>query len=71
VVGRPTYAQRERWADAARELGGLRSFSDRVADLDDWGLDTVRALLSAGGRAEALPDALVRDAARIAEAEAR
>ena len=30
-------------------LGGLRSFSDRLADLDAWGLATVRDLV-AGGR---------------------
>ena len=38
VVARPSYSQREQWADAARQFGGLRSFSDRVAELDEWGL---------------------------------
>ena len=71
LVGRPTYAQRERWADAARELGGLRSFSDRVADLDEWGLTTVRELLADGGTAAVLPEDRVRAAARVAQDEAR
>ena len=55
VVARPTYSQREQWAAAARRYGGLRSFSDRVAELDDWGLETVRALLAEGGSAAPLP----------------
>ena len=54
VVARPSYSQRERWARAARRLGGLRSFSDRVADLDAWGLATVRDLVADGGRSRAL-----------------
>lgn len=49
VVARPSYALREEWAAAATGLGGLASFSDRVAELDDWGLDTVRTLLARGG----------------------
>ncbi len=55
VVARPSYAQRERWADAATRLGGLRSFSDRVAELDDWGLATVRELLADGGSRDPAP----------------
>jgi alpha-galactosidase len=55
VVARPTYSQRERWAGAARRYGGLRSFSDRVAELDEWGLATVRELLDEGGTATPLP----------------
>ncbi|MBC2932955.1 glycoside hydrolase family 36 protein [Nocardioides sp. zg-1228] len=46
VVARPTYAHRERWAALAREYGGLRSFSDRVAELDGSGLAIVRRLLA-------------------------
>ena len=50
VVARPSYSQRERWADAAaRASAGCASFSDRVAELDDWGLATVRDLLAAAG----------------------
>ncbi|QIG44885.1 alpha-galactosidase [Nocardioides anomalus] len=54
VVARPSYALREEWAEAAARLGGLRSFSDRVSELDAWGLDAVRALLARGGSAEPL-----------------
>jgi hypothetical protein len=36
-------------AAVARDLGGLQSFSDRVGELDDGGLDSVRALLTDGG----------------------
>ncbi len=53
VVARPSYALREQWATAASSLGGLASFSDRVAELDEWGLETVSALLARGGTAEA------------------
>ncbi len=49
VVARPSYRLRERWATEAARFGGLPSFSDRVADLDDWGLATVRAMLAEGG----------------------
>ncbi len=70
VVVRPSYLQRERWAQAAHELGGLRSFSDRLSELDPWGLATVRRLLGAGGRTQPFgPDVLARSAA-IAQAEA-
>ena len=69
VVARPSYSQRERWADAARQLGGLRSFSDRVAELDDWGLATVRSLLADGGSRDVLPQERVRAAARLAQDE--
>ena len=55
VVARPSYSQREQWAAAARRYGGLRSFSDRVAELDEWGLRTVRDLLEDGGSAAPLP----------------
>ena len=48
VVARPSYRLRERWATEAGRFGGLPSFSDRVADLDDWGLATVRGLLADG-----------------------
>jgi alpha-galactosidase len=71
VVARPSYSQRERWAEAARAYGGLRSFSDRVSELDGWGLDTVRRLLEDGGTAAPLPTAVVAEAARLAQAEPR
>ena len=47
LVTRPTYVQRERWAETVHTFGGLRSFSDRVEELDDWGLATTRRLMSA------------------------
>jgi alpha-galactosidase len=70
LVTRPTYAARERWADAVATFGGLSSFSDRVADLDDWGLDRVRELL-AGGTAEPFPRETVRLGAGVATEELR
>lgn len=70
VVARPSYAQRERWAEHATSLGGLASFSDRVAEFDDWGLETVRALLVRGSTAAPLPDDRVAEGARVAAAEA-
>jgi alpha-galactosidase len=45
LVARPTYSQRERWAEAVSTFGGLRSCSDRVSELDEWGLETTRRLL--------------------------
>lgn len=64
VVARPSYAGRERWAQAARQLGGLRSFSDRLGELDAWGLQEVRRLVEEGGRSEPFgADVLARSAA--------
>lgn len=45
LIARPGFALREEWAGVVERYGGLRSFSDRVADLDPWGLETVRRLL--------------------------
>jgi alpha-galactosidase len=70
VVARPSYSHRERWAEAARHYGGLRSFSDRVGDLDDQGLATVRGLLADGGSAAPLAPDVLRDGGRLAQAEA-
>jgi alpha-galactosidase len=70
VVARPSYSQRGRWAVAAHDLGGLRSFSDRVSELDAWGFTTVRALLADGGSATPFPPARLRAAAELAQAEA-
>lgn len=66
VVLRPEYSQRERWAHAARRLGGLRSFSDCVGELDAWGLTTVRELMAAGGRATPFAGAVVAESAALA-----
>jgi alpha-galactosidase len=46
VVARPTYALREEWAAVVERYGGLRSCSDRIAELDAWGLATTRRLLA-------------------------
>jgi alpha-galactosidase len=71
LVARPSYAERERWADAVRVFGGLASFSDRVAELDDLWLDQVRTLLAAGSTTEPFTGATVRDGARVAAEELR
>ena len=82
LVARPSYAQRERVGRRRRAFGGLRSFSDRVAELDDWGLSQVRGLLADGGtagavrrprfRAEPRPRRARRDArARVSAVGAR
>jgi alpha-galactosidase len=46
LLARPAVAERERWAEVVERYGGLRASSDRIADLDGWGLDTTRRLLS-------------------------
>lgn len=46
LLVRPGVEQRERRAALVARYGGLRGSSDRIADLDDWGLSTTRALLS-------------------------
>jgi alpha-galactosidase len=71
VVARPSYADRERWAAAARQLGGLRSFSDRVEELDDWGLGTIRDLMADGGSAAPFSHNELRRGARTATEELR
>jgi len=69
VVARPSYSQRERWAQAARRLGGLRSFSDRLSDLDPWGLGVVRDLVAAGGRTQPFGADVLADGAALAQHE--
>ena len=46
IVARPEVERREEWADYIRKWGGLRASSDRIALLDEWGLETTRELLS-------------------------
>ncbi|MDJ0953824.1 MAG: alpha-galactosidase [Acidimicrobiia bacterium] len=46
LLARPDVERREEWADHIRKYGGLRGSSDRIADLDEWGLETTRTLLS-------------------------
>lgn len=63
AVARPAFPLREEWLDVVDRWSGLRSFSDRVADLDTWGLDAVRRLLETGPDAVPfldLPDAYRR-----------
>jgi len=45
LVARPQFALRDEWADVVLAAPGLRSVSDRIADLDAHGLDLVRRLL--------------------------
>lgn len=60
LVARPTYAQREEWARTVEEFGGLPSFSDRISELDDWGLATSRRTLDAAGTARPFADEVVK-----------
>jgi alpha-galactosidase len=46
IVARPAIERREEWAEVVDRYGGLRISSDRIADLDDWGMATTRRLLS-------------------------
>ena len=46
IVARPAIERREEWAEIVARYGGLRASSDRIADLDEWGLETTRRLLS-------------------------
>jgi alpha-galactosidase len=55
LLARPAVAQRERWAATVERYGGLRSCSDRIADLDAWGLATTRRLLGSVPPPEPFP----------------
>ncbi len=57
LIVRPAVEQRERWAAHVLGYGGLRSCSDRLRDLDDWGLEVTRHFLGqpAGAQAKAEP----------------
>lgn len=46
LIARPAIEGREEWAEHVRRYGGLRGSSDRIADLDEWGLAVTRELLS-------------------------
>ena len=67
LVARPSYAQRETWAETVTRFGGLRSCSDRFQDLDAWGLEATRAALTSAPPPVPLDDGVVADA----RAEAR
>lgn len=45
-VGRPSFALRKQWASVIEQYGGLRSASDRIAELDTWGLVATRRILA-------------------------
>ena len=45
-MARPEIERRQEWAEVVESYGGLRASSDRIAALDDWGLETTRRLLS-------------------------
>ena len=46
LVARPSFAGRREWAEVVERYSGLRSVSDRIAELDDWGMQTTRRLLA-------------------------
>jgi alpha-galactosidase len=46
VVARPGIERREEWAGHVSRFGGLRGSSDAIDQLDDWGLETTRRLLT-------------------------
>jgi alpha-galactosidase len=46
LIVRPAVERREEWAETVALYGGLIASSDRLADLDEWGLETTRRLLS-------------------------
>jgi alpha-galactosidase len=45
LIARPRMERREDWAVHVERFGALRSSSDRLHDLDAWGLETTRRLL--------------------------
>lgn len=45
LVARPAMERRDEWARHVERFSGLRASSDRLRDLDDWGLDTTRRLI--------------------------
>ena len=45
LVARPEFALRDEWADVVLAAPGLRGFSDRLAELDEHGMQLVRKLL--------------------------
>jgi alpha-galactosidase len=69
LVARPSYRLRGEWADTVTTFGGLRSCSDRVAELDDWGLTATRRLLGTPPPAGPFPDDVVRHGARVSAEE--
>ena len=50
LLARQEVAERETWAAHVASVDGLRSVSDRINGLDEWGLATTRDYLSRGAR---------------------
>jgi alpha-galactosidase len=46
LIARPRFPLRHQWARIIERFGGLRSASDRIVELDEWGLKITRRLLS-------------------------
>lgn len=46
LIVHPATGQRSAWAEHVDRWGGLRSSSDRIIELDEWGLETTRRLLA-------------------------
>ncbi len=46
LLARPAVEGREEWAQHVEAFGGLRGSSDRLRDLDAWGLETTRRLIT-------------------------
>jgi alpha-galactosidase len=46
LIARPTVERRADWARTVEHYGGLRASSDRITQLDHWGLATTRRLLA-------------------------
>ncbi|MBA2389466.1 MAG: hypothetical protein H0V67_04335, partial [Geodermatophilaceae bacterium] len=45
LIAAATMPEREEWAAHVERYGGLRASSDRIRELDEWGLATTRRLL--------------------------
>jgi alpha-galactosidase len=46
ILARPAMQRRADWAGHVERYGGLRGSSDRLSELDTWGLETTRRLLA-------------------------
>jgi alpha-galactosidase len=55
LVAAPHVERREEWAEVVERYGGLRSSSDRLRGLDEWGLETTRRLVRPVGVAPFVP----------------
>lgn len=71
LVARPAYQGRADWARTFEDFGGLRSFSDQVDELDDWGLTTTRRLMASAPSPAPLGPQVVRRSFRDAKERIR